>query len=426
VDVVVSARVLDVLYRGRLIGTLRDDGPVWSFNYDPAWIAASDSFDLSPALTRVQSVITDGGSLRPVQWFFDNLLPEEEARTLLAREAHVDQADAFGLLQWYGAESAGALVLSVPGRVSLEGGLQPLPDEVLSGRIRNLPRRSLADGAPKRMSMAGAQHKLAVVLLDGDLYEPVGLSPSTHILKPDHVHTDHYPHTVANEWFCMRIAAGVGLPVPAVLAKKVPEQVYLIERFDREGAWPDLQRLHVLDACQLLSIDRIFKYQKSTPETFNQLIQASRAKAMTRRSLFRWAVFNAVIGNGDAHLKNLSFFVRRAGVELAPHYDLVSTASYSEPGSWGRAELSVSMGAATRFGDLRRDDVLSFGKTLDLPQVVGEQLLDELLAAVHPVVARMLEQATIEPAFATDPGALRYLRVIAHGVVVDMCRQLAH
>jgi hypothetical protein len=73
---------------------------------------------------------------------------------------------------------AGALVLLPPGVQPAAGGLQPLPNAKLSARIHNLPRQSLALGAPKRMSMAGAQHKRAVVVRDGELYEPVGLTAS--------------------------------------------------------------------------------------------------------------------------------------------------------------------------------------------------------------------------------------------------------
>ncbi|SFG25413.1 HipA N-terminal domain-containing protein [Neptunomonas qingdaonensis] len=51
---------------------------------------------------------------RPVQWFFDNLLPEEGARELLASGAKIDKADAFGLLETFGAESAGAMTLLPP------------------------------------------------------------------------------------------------------------------------------------------------------------------------------------------------------------------------------------------------------------------------------------------------------------------------
>lgn len=420
-----AERQLEVWFRSQRVGVLRDAGAAWRFDYAPDWLRAADGFDLSPALPRAQGRIEDGGSQRPVQWFFDNLLPEEEARVLLAREADIPQADAFGLLAWYGAESAGALVLLPPGAQPAVGGLQPLPDAELSRRIRNLPRQSLALGAPKRMSMAGAQHKLAVVVHDGELYEPVGLTPSTHILKPNHVHVEHYPHSVANEWFCMSLAARMGLPVPPVTVRSVPEPVYLVERFDRAGAWPDLLRRHVLDACQLLSLDRAFKYQQSTAKTLARLVGLSREKALTRQRLFRWAVFNALVGNGDAHLKNLSFFVEPTGISLAPHYDLVSTASYAAPGEWGAAELSLPMGDARRFGELRRSDVLAFGEVIGIPAVVGSRLLDELLRQIDSAMDALLAHVEAGDGLVAHPGEGRLLRTIRFGVMRDMQRQLA-
>ncbi|MFX9135241.1 HipA N-terminal domain-containing protein, partial [Acinetobacter baumannii] len=91
----------------------------------------------------------------------DNLLPEEGQRTLLAADAKVQAADAFGLLAYYGAESAGALTLMLPNAAQLPvGGLKPLPDAELSARIKALPQATLARNAVKRMSLAGAQHKL--------------------------------------------------------------------------------------------------------------------------------------------------------------------------------------------------------------------------------------------------------------------------
>jgi hypothetical protein len=48
--------------------------------------------------------------MRPVQWYFDNLLPEEELRRVAATDAGLkDQDDAFALLQYLGAEPAGSL-----------------------------------------------------------------------------------------------------------------------------------------------------------------------------------------------------------------------------------------------------------------------------------------------------------------------------
>lgn len=413
-------RMLTVWFGSQQVGSLAEAGAVWRFDYAPGWT----SFDLSPALPRSAGSHVDGGSQRPVQWFFDNLLPEEGARTLLAQDAGIEAADAFGLLAYYGAESAGALTLLPPGGALSEGGLKPLPAAELSQRIRALPRHALTQGAPKRMSMAGAQHKLAVVLRDGELFEPVGATPSTVVLKPDHVDVERYPHTVANEWFCMRVAQAAGLSVPPVSLRYVPEPVYLVDRFDRTGAWPDVRRRHALDACQLLSLDRAFKYQQCTVQTLVRLVGLCRRKALTRQRLFHWAVFNALIGNGDAHLKNLSFLVDEAGVELAPHYDLVSTASYAAPGAWGADELSLPMGGARRFGELRRADVLDFGAELGLPAAVAGRLLDELMQEVFDAATREAEVLNSDAAVVRDAGELRQLRVIVHGVLRDMHQQL--
>jgi len=110
-----------------------------------------------------------------VQWYFDNLLPEERMREVISREQGVNVLDAFGLLVCLGAESAGSLVLLPPGGTEGEQGAQPLTTEDLSARIRKLPRASLTSKSPKRMSLAGAQHKM-VVLFDpatGALREPL-------------------------------------------------------------------------------------------------------------------------------------------------------------------------------------------------------------------------------------------------------------
>src|SRR5690606_16571942 len=231
---------------------------------------------------RARVEIVDGASQRPVQWFFDNLLPEDDARRLMAQAASVDPADAFGLLQHYGPESAGALVLLKAGSELPKPRLQLLTDEDLSARIRALPRAPLAAKSPKRMSLAGAQHKLPVVQYEGALWEPVGSAASTHILKPDHERSDLYPHSAANEWFCMGLAEACGLPVPETGIRRVPEPVFLVRRFDREGEGLDVRRLYVLDACQALSLDPVFKYREATAARLVELVALCRRPAATR------------------------------------------------------------------------------------------------------------------------------------------------
>lgn len=206
-----AARTLVVSANGVRMGTLADDKGIWSFEYDAQWLASAAAYPLSPAFALRGGAFTDTSSDRPVQWFFDNLLPEEGMRTSLAREANVAAADAWGLLAYFGRESAGALTLLADGEHEAPGALQPLPLDELERRIRAMPERALTATAPKRMSAAGAQQKLLVVLRgdapDYALYEPIGSEPSMHLLKPD-MRAAGYPHSAINEFFCMKLAAG--------------------------------------------------------------------------------------------------------------------------------------------------------------------------------------------------------------------------
>ncbi|WP_368563018.1 HipA domain-containing protein [Pseudoxanthomonas sp. UTMC 1351] len=414
-------RRLEIWLEDRRIGELREQGNLWALAYDTAW--RQDGYDLSPSLPRAEGEVVDGASVRPVQWFFDNLLPEEGARQLVAHDAGVDAADAFGLLQRFGPESAGALTLLAPGQTLLPPDLRLLPDEVLSARIRALPRLPLSHDAPKRMSLAGAQHKLAVVIHEGRLWEPVGRAASTHLLKPDHERVDDYPHSVANEWFCMRLAAACGLPVPAVEVRRLPEPIYLARRFDREGDGSAARRLYALDACQLLSLDRTFKYSQATIERLRQLVILCRRPAATRIALLRWQIFNLLIGNGDAHLKNLSFLVSADGLELAPHYDLLSTAVYRAP-DWGAAESVISMGGKRRFGDIGRAEVLAFGQTLGVPEQTTARHLDRLCVDMPQKAIELMDEYEQGAAGRVDPGEARLLRQIVHGPLEDRLRVL--
>ena len=108
-----SGRFLRASINQTDVGSLQEVDGLWSFQYDGAWLGNPHGFALSPHLPMVAESLLDGASQRPVQWYFDNLLPEEGQRVLLAADARLDTADAFGLLAWYGAESAGSLFLLI-------------------------------------------------------------------------------------------------------------------------------------------------------------------------------------------------------------------------------------------------------------------------------------------------------------------------
>lgn len=439
-------RSLNVYVDSRRVGQLHEGDDLWRFEYDQGWAQASDGFDLAPGLPRTTLEHVDGGTLRPVQWFFDNLLPEELLRQAVSKEAGIKGDDAFALLQYLGAESAGSLTLLPPGEaLPKASALRDLPNEQLSARIANLPRLTLTADAPKRMSLAGAQHKLLVVYHDGRLYEPEGATPSTHILKPNHPDTDSYPASVVNEYLTMRLAKAVGLPVPEVHLLYVPEPVYVIQRFDRvasaatlPGARPALnvQRKHLIDACQLLNKSRTFKHSGASIQALKDVIEATTNKANARLRLFRWLVFNIVVANDDCHLKNLSFFMSSEGVELAPHYDLLATSAYytralaKEKSTWADVRMAIPLGKANFFSDVTAELVLDAGLELGVPGVSARRILKEVTTRLPGALGRELER--IRRLHAQAPAAARghfgaedrLLRVFEDIVLKEMLERL--
>ena len=81
-----AGRRLNLFINQVQLGTLHEDNDLWTLAYLPQWRDLPASFDLSPALPRSQLLHRDGATVRPVQWYFDNLLPEEKLRELIAAE----------------------------------------------------------------------------------------------------------------------------------------------------------------------------------------------------------------------------------------------------------------------------------------------------------------------------------------------------
>lgn len=423
-------RSLNVYIDQRRVGTLREGDDLWSFEYDGEWVLAGDGFDLSPALPRAQVRHEDGGTQRPVQWYFDNLLPEELLRESIEREAGIRGDDAFALLEFLGAESAGSLTLLPADKQPTVGGsLQPLAHQVLSDRIANMPRQTLASGAPKRMSLAGAQHKLTVILQGNDIFEPVGATPSTHILKPNHPDPDRYPASVFNEWVTMRLARRMGMDTPDVHMLYVPQPIYVVDRFDRQTAQDgQVRRVHIIDACQLLNKARTFKHAGATLDTLAELVAATRNRAHTRRGLFTWLLFNVLVGNDDCHLKNLSFYVDSEGIRLAPHYDLLSTGAYytraiaGEHGSWPTVPMAFPLRQARHFGQVNRAAILEAGQQLGVPGAMCERILDGMTRTLMGAFADVMAEYERMRPQAPQDGAIndRIARVLRNITYAEM------
>ncbi len=369
-----DANTLNVFYAERLIGRLRFDAEeqLYSFEYDEAWRNDAAAFDLAPLLPRKER--THAGTA--VRFFFSNLLPEGEMLEIVSRTYGVSKYDPFGLLRKIGAECAGALKILESERAAPDGKTyRRVSPQALSESARVDAANFLANvGGKVRMSLAGVQDKLpALFAANGDVFIPESGSASTHILKPNNRHWKTFPHTAANEQFCMELARRMGLDVPRSTLIAVPERIYVVERFDRvfnspllldtQGDVAELQgepvhRLHQIDVCQLLGLPPTQKYEEpefQTPpgpnisEVVHALADATGEAIWVRRWIVEWVIFNYLIGNSDSHAKNISLLWKDGRWQLAPVYDLVSVAVYSDDPETLH-DFAFNIGGETRYG----------------------------------------------------------------------------
>ncbi len=329
-------KTLVVWFDQARVGELHlDDSGRLSFGYDGAFVGNPNTLPISISLPK-QLEPFDEGACRP---FFDGLLPEAKQRSGAARALGVTEGNTFSLLDRLGGEVAGALAFLSPGAppkpllpVSQS---VPLGDAELGRILEELPRRPLLAGQQGlRLSLAGAQSKLPVCLVDGQVCLPAEDQPTTHILKPS---IPEFPASTENEAFCMRLASELGLPVAKAEARVLdvggrPTTLLLVERYDR--VWKDGKtfRLHQEDFCQALGVPSIQKYQSEGGPNFKACFDLVRRvsvrPSVDLNHLLDMAIVNVLMGNADAHGKNFSLLYAPDGIRLAPFYDLMCTAYY--------------------------------------------------------------------------------------------------
>lgn len=328
------ARELEVWLFAERLGTLALTDGRLSFRYTPDWLSNTDAVPLSSSLP-LQAEPFDDHITRP---FFAGLLPEGQLRTLIAKQFQVSSQNDFALLDHIGGECAGAVTLLEPGQPPsrLEQGhdVQWLSDEEVVDVLDELPHRPMLAGKDGlRLSLAGAQDKLPVIF-DGDrIGLPRNGAPSSHILKPA-IRT--LADTVINEGFCMALAEVMQLkPAKSQVRSVLGRQFLLVERYDRlANAQGQRQRLHQEDFCQALGVVPEMKYQNEggpdLAQCFDLVRRVTRPSAPHILRMLDYVIFNALVGNHDAHAKNFSLLYAGKSAVLAPLYDVLSTAVYPD------------------------------------------------------------------------------------------------
>lgn len=373
---------LDVFLSNKLIGSLwLDKRRKFTFQYTLDWVNTPRAIPISLSLPLREELFSDDQA-RP---FFANLLPEADIRRVIAKKLGISEENDFALLEIIGGECAGAVSVLPKGAVpSEENKYRELDENTLHEIVKDLPHRPLMAGEEGiRLSLAGAQNKLPIYINNDVIYISIGCSPSSHILKTpirDRI------GTVENETFCMMLAHNLGLPVPKVKVRQNLDTLYIIERYDRiTNSEGKLIRVHQEDFCQALGISPDQKYENEGGPLFKDCFELLKAQsvnpAVDQKTLIGWVVFNVLIGNADAHAKNISILFTETGARLAPFYDLLSTVVYPDLS----IRLAMSVGGEKRpeWIQLRHWD--KFAEDIQVKQTLVRSMVESMAGKILKV-----------------------------------------
>lgn len=294
--------------------------------------------------------------------FFSGLLPEGEQRRALAEHAGVVSNDVFGLLERFGRDVAGALIIDREPPGARAPTVVDYPREQLEADIEELPQRPLGVHDDSELSLPGLQHKILLVAQREAWGRPVRGEPSTHILK---VEDPRFPGVADAEAACLALAHASGIAAASATVDEVAgRRCIIVQRFDRRvDLTGGVTRQHQEDLCQALGIDAGAdgrrKYERAQGPRLRDLADLLHRYAEdpdgSLERLVMAATFAVSIGNADMHGKNLSLTHPRPGVvELAPLYDTVPTACWPQL----RAEMAMTVGTRAPIEEVTGKDVV--------------------------------------------------------------------
>jgi serine/threonine-protein kinase HipA len=336
--------------------------------------------------------------------FFENLTPEGEAFEILTKD-HASGNKVFSILDKFGGDCAGAVAfyesMPEPAPDYSDENLREISFAEIAQIIDKLPVDPLLTGLdnPPRLSLAGAQSKFAVYKSDGKYYRSGDKTPTTHIIK---VNNKRFPNLLHNELFNMKLAKVILSNVPEVELYNAEDRQYLeITRYDRNIKNRIVHRIHQEDFCQALGIVSGKKYQAGGGAKLKDCYQVINDFSENRLTdIFRfmgWIIYNYLIGNTDAHAKNLSLLHSKTGIKLAPFYDLLSTEVYSE--KIIDHEIAMLINGKGKYNSIKPNDFTSLFESLDQNPINMMKTLKNIFANIIPAAEKLRDNLPYTPIY---------------------------
>lgn len=374
-----------------------------SFAYDPGYLdraIAAGELGISELLP-LDKVPYTAEEFSP---FFRGLLPEGEIFSNLAELYQVPQSDYLTLLEQMGCESIGALTFVSESVDPSEyvPRYEPVSNDLISAMASNPARMATHEASSTRLSLAGAQFKVAWMLprafkassaSHDDWRIPRGTAPSTHLIK---ISRKGEEDIALNELACSLLADSCGIEVAKVHELPGSSGAISVERYDRiwvsDGNEETVVRLHQEDFCQALGLPPFFKYQPqgvaaNYPAMASELIESTSSMPQADKLEFaRRLVFCYAVGNSDAHLKNFSLLYNRewTGRRLAPLYDVtcIPLTGYS-------VTMPFDIGEHRLLGEIDERDIMLLAADLSISLNAFDQAVSETIRTLEaPAIGR--------------------------------------
>jgi serine/threonine-protein kinase HipA len=350
--------------------------------------------------------------------WLEGLLPEGRTRDTMAIDAGIDPDDTVAFLGRYGTDTAGAVVFTVPDEEPVHEvtAARPLDDAGVADLLRAAVARAGGAGRANRLtsSLPGMEPKITLVRT-GDRWAraAVGMA-TTHILKVSREAGSPTSDLVDTEAAALDLARRVGLTtIDADVAEFDGVRCIVVSRYDRvpdPDAPGGLRRVHQEDAAQALGLntrdpERKFQHGRALP-SLARIARVLRDDGARPDPLLALTVLNLVVGNTDAHAKNISLLRRADGtVALAPAYD-VSMHLHHHHAS---RVFAMDVAGERQMDRITAEHLVVEGVSWGLPRRraarVVEQTLDALRGALeeidrgaHPGVGPQAWQAVTERA----------------------------
>ena len=254
-----------------------------------------------------------------------------------------------------------------------------------------------------RVSLSGVQPKAGLIIKGNQLVRPSEQERSRYILKPAPssyalLERKDYP---ANEHLSMQLASQVyhiETAPNALCFFSDGEQAYITRRFD---VAPDGSKYQQEDFASLAGLTKAhggsdYKYSNLSYEECAEIIgKYTTAPSVEILKFFRMVVFNYLILNDDAHLKNFSLINRGDGeYHLSPAYDLINTSLHLyEPRIFALDKGLFREGMhLTDTRTVTRADFEEFGRRIGLATRLVKRELDNF-ATEQPLAKELINRS---------------------------------